>query len=222
MSIEKIVNVGVVGCGYWGPNLIRNLRSIPSYNLKVICDKNQERLAHIKGLYPEVDAVRDSKLLMNDPDLDAIFIATPVQFHYELAKQSLLSGKHTFIEKPMASNVEQCNELIDIANAKKLTLMVGHTFLYSPSVRQIKQIIDSGEIGPVQYISARRLNLGLFQHDINVLWDLAPHDISIIMYFLGQTPIAVNCNGHSSVTEGIEDVTYLESANARRSSSLYS
>jgi len=139
--------------------------------------------------------------------LDAVVIATAVRFHHAMAKASLLAGKHTFIEKPMASSAAQCEELVAIAKEKGLILMIGHTFLYSPAVRKIKQIVDSGDIGEIRYISARRLNLGLFQKDINVAWDLAPHDISIILEIMGEVPLTVNCRGSAHVTPGIEDVT---------------
>ncbi len=142
-------------------------------------------------------------------DLDAISIATPVRHHYPLAKASLEAGKHTLIEKPMAVSSAECEELNEIADRKGLVLMVGHTFLYSSPVRRIKKIIDDGEIGAIQYISSRRLNLGLFQKDINVVWDLAPHDISIILYLMGDDPVSVNCQGSANVTPGVEDVAML-------------
>jgi predicted dehydrogenase len=145
-------------------------------------------------------------LLLNK-DLDAIVVATSVKHHYPMAKASLLAGKHTLIEKPLASSVEQCEELVSIAKKQGLVLMVGHTFLYSPAVRKIKEIIDRNDIGDIRYISARRLNLGLFQKDINVAWDLAPHDISIILHIMQESPLSVNCRGGAHITPGIEDVT---------------
>ena len=205
--MNKKINVGVVGCGYWGPNLIRNFRSLPDCNLKTICDKSEDRLQHFSTLYPEVEGSPNFDYLLNGVDLEAIVIATPVHLHHKLAKASLLAGKHTFIEKPMASSSEECEELIDIAREKGLTLMIGHTFLYSPPVRKIKEIVDNGDIGDLQYISSSRLNLGLFQKDINVVWDLAPHDISIILYIMGKSPISLNCQGAAHITPGIEDVT---------------
>lgn len=205
--MQKVINVGVIGCGYWGPNLIRNFRSLPECHLRIVCDVNHERLAYIKRLYPELETTEDFDHLANDKEIDAIAIATPVWTHFGLAKKSLSSGKDTFIEKPMASSVSQCKELIDLAEIKKLTLMVGHTFIYSTPVRRIKAIVDSGEIGELLYISSQRLNLGLFQKDINVAWDLAPHDISIILYIMGVSPASVNCQGKSHVSPGIEDVT---------------
>lgn len=162
---------------------------------------------HLRSLYPEVEGETDYNHMLNGAGLDAIIIATAVKSHYAMAKASLLSGKHTFIEKPMASSSEQCRELIDIARRKGLVLMTGHTFLYSPAVRKIKEIIKCGDIGEIRYICARRLNLGLFQKDINVTWDLAPHDVSIILHIMEERPTVVNCQGSAHITPGVEDVT---------------
>ena len=207
--MEQLFNVAVTGCGYWGPNLIRNFRSLPNCVVKKACDPSSERLGHMTRLYPELQPVSQFEEIVNDDSIDAVAIATPVASHYDLARRSLLAGKHTFIEKPMASSAQQCMELNDIAKSKNLTLMVGHTFLYSSAVRRIKEIVDSGEIGEILYISARRLNLGLFQKDINVFWDLAPHDISIILYIMNEVPLGINCHGKAHFTAGIEDVTTL-------------
>ena len=205
--MTRKLKVGVVGCGYWGPNLIRNFRSLPACQLKIMCDLSQKRLVHLKTLYPEVQRAMDYDHMLNGVELDAVVIATAVKSHYPMAKASLLAGKHTFIEKPMASSSEQCEELIEIAQKKGLVLMVGHTFLYCPAVRKIREIVASGDVGEIRYICARRLNLGLFQNDINVAWDLAPHDISIILSVIGELPITVNCRGSAHITQGIEDVT---------------
>jgi predicted dehydrogenase len=203
----KKIKVGVAGCGYWGPNLIRNFRSLGDCQLKTMCDLNVARLKHLQSLYPEVGSVTDYHHMLNGINLDAVVIATGVNAHYSMAKASLQAGKHTFIEKPMASSVAQCEELVEIAQKKGVVLMTGHTFLYSPVVRKIKEIIDKGDIGEIRYISARRLNLGLFQKDINVAWDLAPHDLSIILALIGEMPQTINCHGSAHVTPGIEDVT---------------
>jgi predicted dehydrogenase len=204
---QKILNIGVVGCGYWGPNLIRNFRALQECRMKVICDQDVNRLKQLKNLYPEVQTSTEYDKLLQDKSIDAIVIATPVRFHYKMAKASLEAGKHTFIEKPMASSSAECEELIEIAEKSGLTLMIGHTFLYSAPVRKIKEIVSSGDIGQIQYISSRRLNLGLYQKDINVAWDLAPHDLSIILYIMEHAPMSVNCRGNCHVTPGIEDVT---------------
>lgn len=205
--MKKPINVGVVGCGYWGPNLIRNFRSLPDCRMKTMCDISEARLKHLRNLYPDVEGETSYENLLTNGGVEAIVIATSVRYHFQMAKASLLAGKHTMIEKPLASSAAECEELIDIAREKGLVLMVGHTFLYSPAVRRIREIVDNGDIGEIRYISARRLNLGLFQKDINVAWDLAPHDISVILHILQDQPISVNCRGTAHVTPGIEDVT---------------
>ncbi len=205
--MKNRINIGVVGCGYWGPNLIRNFCSLADCQLGLVCDLDKQRLAHMKSLYPEIEGHTDYQHLLNGAGLDAVVVATPVKYHHRLAKASLLAGKHTFIEKPMAASSAECEELVEIARKKGLVLMVGHTFLYSAPIRRIKEIINRGDIGEIQYISARRLNLGLFQKDINVAWDLAPHDISIILYVMEEFPLSVNCRGNASITPDIEDVT---------------
>jgi predicted dehydrogenase len=206
-TMKKPVTVGVIGCGYWGPLLVRNFRSLPDCRLKAVCDPNTERLKHISTLYPDIEGTTQVPQFLNGSSLDAIVIATPVQHHYSLAKASLLAGKHTFIEKPMASSSAECEELIEIAQRNALVLMLDHTFLYSSPVQKIAQIVQAGDLGEIRYINCRRLNLGLFQKDINVAWDLAPHDISIILHILDEFPTAVNCQGNAHITPGVEDVT---------------
>jgi len=208
-NVAKQVKIGVVGCGYWGPNLVRNFKSISDCSMEIMCDISEQRLSHLKSLYPGVEGTTDYDHALNGVGLDAVVIATAVKLHYPMAKASLLAGKHTFIEKPMAASSEQCEELIEIARQKGLVLMVGHTFLYSPAVRKIKEIVERGDIGDIRYISARRLNLGLFQKDINVAWDLAPHDLSIILHVMGGLPLSVNCRGSAHITPGVEDVTVM-------------
>jgi predicted dehydrogenase len=201
------IAIGVLGCGYWGPLLVRNFRSLPDCRLKAVCDVSEARLKHLIGLYPDVEGITDIQEFLGGTNLDAVVIATPVKNHYALAKASLLAGKHTFIEKPMASSSEECEELIEIAAQKGLVLMIDHTFLYSAPVRKIAEIVQAGDLGDIRYINCRRLNLGLFQQDINVAWDLAPHDISIILHILGELPLTVNCQGNAHITPQIEDVT---------------
>src|SRR4051812_10376323 len=201
------ISVGVIGCGYWGPNLLRNFKSLAECRVRAVCDMNEKRLEHMRTLYPDVQGYTDYVELLKDQELDAVVIAAPVRYHFCLAKAALLAGKHALVEKPLASSSAECQELIDIADSKGLILMVGHTFLYSAGVRKIADIIKSGDIGEIRCINSRRLNLGLFQKDINVAWDLAPHDISIILHVLGELPSVVNCQGNAHVTPGIEDVT---------------
>jgi predicted dehydrogenase len=202
-----MINMAVAGCGYWGPNLIRNFKSLPDCNVPLVCDTDPSRLAYIRSLYSGTKTTTDFSTVMKDSTIDAVAISTPVRTHFEMARLALMAGKHTFIEKPMVSSVKEGIELIHLAQKNDLTLMVGHTFVYSPPVRKIKEIISNGELGEINYVSARRLNLGLFQKDINVAWDLAPHDISIILYVLGEMPLSVNCQGKAHVTPNIEDVT---------------
>jgi predicted dehydrogenase len=205
--MKKQIAVGVLGCGYWGPLLVRNFKGLPDCRLKAVCDVNEARLKHLTTLYPDVEGMSDLEKFLSGSGLDAVVIATPVRDHFRLAKASLLAGKHTFIEKPMASSSEECEELIEIAARNGLVLMIDHTFLYSAPVRKIVEIVQAGDLGDIRYINCRRLNLGLFQKDINVAWDLAPHDISIILHILGELPITINCQGNAHVTPQIEDVT---------------
>ena len=179
--MSKRLRIGVVGCGSWGPNLVRNFRSLPDCQLKMICDISPERLQQLTSLYPEVQGELDYDRMLNGVNLDAVVVATPVKLHYPMARAALLAGKHVFVEKPMASSSQQCAELVAIARHKRLVLMVGHAFLYSPAVRKIKEIVDRGDLGEIRHVSARRLNPGVVQKDINVAWDLASHDIFIIL-----------------------------------------
>jgi predicted dehydrogenase len=205
--MKKNITVGIVGYGYWGPNLVRNFRAIPECRLKVVCDLSEQRLKQMRALYPEVTGESDYSKLVNDPEIDAIVVATSARLHFPMAKAALEAGKHVMIEKPMACATSECEELIAIGKQKGLTIMVGHTFLYSAAVRKIKEIVDNRDLGDLRYIAARRLNLGLFQKDINVAWDLAPHDISIILHIMQELPHSVNCRGGASITNGIEDMT---------------
>jgi predicted dehydrogenase len=210
--MKKQITVGVFGCGYWGPLLIRNLRGLPGCQLIAVCDLDIARVKHICSLYRDIEGVTNPQRLITGCDIDAVVIATSVKSHYPLAKASLLAGKHTFIEKPMATSSQECEELIDIAKRNDLVLMVDHTFLYSAPVRKIVEIVEAGDLGEIRYVNSRRLNLGLFQKDINVAWDLAPHDISIILHILGEFPTAVNCQGNAHVTAQVEDVTNMSLA----------
>lgn len=202
-----MVDIAVVGCGYWGPNLARNFNSLADCRVAMICDTDPARLQHMKKIHPDVEVCLNFDEVLNRSDVDAMVIATPTRLHHAMAMKALDSGKHVLVEKPLATSVEECESLVELADEKNLILMVGHTFLYSPTVRKIREIIGHGDLGELQYVSSRRLNLGLFQTDINVAWDLAPHDISIILYVLGEMPVGVNCQGKAHVTPGIEDVT---------------
>jgi predicted dehydrogenase len=207
--MKRPVHVGVIGCGYWGPNHLRNLKALGDCVVTCICDKEKHRLGHLHPLYPDVACYTELEEMLLKGELDAVVIATGLAFHYPIAKACLEAGLHVLVEKPMAATSQQCVELIALAESKDLVLMVGHTFLYSAHVRKIKDIVESGDIGELQYIGSRRLNLGLFQKDINVTWDLAPHDLSIILHVMGELPASVNCSGKAHIRDGIEDVTSL-------------
>jgi predicted dehydrogenase len=203
------VSVGIAGYGYWGPNLARNFHSLQDSRLSAVCDLDPGRLKHLSRCQPEAVGYTDFGDMLGTAEMDALVVATPVNTHHALAKAGLLAGKHVLVEKPMAASTEECLELIEIAERKGLTLMVGHTYLYSEAVRKILEIIESGDLGEIRYISCQRLNLGLFQQNSNVAWDLAPHDLSIILRVMGELPLVVNCQGNAHVNPGIEDVTNL-------------
>jgi predicted dehydrogenase len=201
--------VGAIGCGYWGPNLIRNFIQLNRSDVKTVADLDTGRLAHMKALYPSVATTTDYRAIIDDPEIDIVAVATPVGTHHRLAAEAIDAGKHVFVEKPLAASVAEAEDLIQRAASRGVRLMVGHTFLYTAAVRKMKEIIDSGEIGDIYYISSQRLNLGLFQQDINVLWDLAPHDLAVILYLLGQRPESVNAVGTAHINPAIEDVAVM-------------
>lgn len=202
-----MVSIGVVGAGYWGPNLIRNFSALGGSCVKMVCDRDAERRRYIEGLYPDARTTADFQELLSDPDIDAVVVATPVATHFSLAAAALDAGKHVFTEKPLARTPAECEGLIERADARGRVLMVGHTFIFNHQVRMIRDLIEQGELGEVMYINARRLNLGLFQRDINVAWDLAPHDLSMILYWLDEDPITINCQGKAHLNAEVEDVT---------------
>jgi predicted dehydrogenase len=203
------VRVAAVGCGYWGPNVIRNLDSIAGFELCCVCDADPKRLKPVAARYPSARATTDVEDIFGDPSIDAVYVSTPVSTHYQLVKGALESGKHVLVEKPLATTVDQAQELGRLATTYGRTLMVGHTFVFSPPVRKVKELIDAGLIGPIYYVETTRVNLGLFQKDVSVLWDLGPHDLSILMYWLGEIPIQVSARGRSFLGEALEDVAFL-------------
>ena len=205
-----MLTVAVIGCGYWGPNLLRNFYSLSDCKVKRVCDLDSRRLAHMQKLFCEIETTTNVEDVFNDPQIDAVAIATPARYHYEMAKKSLEAKKHTFVEKPMASSSLECKKLIELSKKKKRILMVGHTFLYAPAVQKVREIISSDVLGKLLYVSSLRLNLGLYQTDINVLWDLAPHDISIILSVINVSPISVNCQGKGNIHPPVEDITTME------------
>ena len=204
----KTLRVGVIGYGYWGPNLARNFNELSGSDLVAIADRKDEQLERARAKYPDVLLTKNYEDFFN-LGLDAVIISTPPKTHHPIAKDCLSHNLHVLIEKPMTLNGQDADDLIKLAKAKGLTLMVGHIFEYNSAVMEMKKYIDSKELGDIYYIDTARLNLGLFQRDSNVLWDLAPHDISTLLYLLEQAPISVSAHGMACVTEGIHDVAYL-------------
>jgi predicted dehydrogenase len=204
-----MIKAGVIGAGYWGPNLIRNFSGNSEFDMFSCADLKEERLQLIRNKYPNLKVTKDYNEILKDPQIDAVAICTPVYSHYEIAKNALKAGKHVLIEKPMTSTSSQAMELVELAEKENLILMVDHTFIYTGAVQLIKQIVESGEIGDLYYFDSVRINLGLFQHDINVIWDLAPHDISIMDHVINKPPEAVVATGVDHIGNGLEDVAYL-------------
>ena len=202
------IRVGAIGCGYWGPNLIRNFVEIPEAKLVAVADLDGERLLHIRSRFPEIEVATQDYEDFFQLGLDAVVIATPPQTHFRLARQCLEHGLHVLVEKPLTLESRDAEELIEVARKHDRILMVGHTFEYNPAVRALKEIIDSGKIGEIYYIDAVRASLGLYQTSTNVLWDLAPHDISILRYIVGAEPVSVSIHGTQCVQEGVTDVAY--------------
>jgi len=204
-----MITIGVIGCGYWGPNLIRNFAEDERAQLRWICDTDERRLNAIARRYPATRTAADYHQLLADPELAAVVIATPVATHYTFARAALDAGKHVLIEKPFTTNSREAEELVALAKARGLTLMVDHTFVYTGAVRRIKEIVESGELGELLYFDSVRINLGLFQRDINVVWDLAPHDLSIMDYLVEREPVALTATGSSHIEAGIENIAYV-------------
>jgi predicted dehydrogenase len=204
-----MITIGVIGCGYWGPNLIRNFAEDERAQLRWICDTDERRLNAIGRRYPAARTAADYHVLLADPELAAVVIATPVATHYTFARAALDAGKHVLIEKPFTTSSREAEELVALAKSRGLTLMVDHTFVYTGAVRRIKEIVESGELGELLYFDSIRINLGLFQRDINVVWDLAPHDLSIMDYLVEREPIALTATGSSHIEAGIENIAYV-------------
>lgn len=204
-----MVNIGVIGYGYWGPNLVRNFSNVPNAKVKLVVDGRQARLDVLKSVFPNVETSLQADDILLNPEIDAVVIATPVFTHFELGKKALLNGKHVLLEKPMTSSTAEAIELMNLAEQKGLLLMVDHTFLYTGAVQKMKEIIDGGTIGTTQYFDSSRINLGLFQPDVNVLWDLAPHDISILNFLVSEKPYSINATGVSHTGNDIENIAYM-------------
>jgi predicted dehydrogenase len=203
-----MIRVGIIGYGYWGPSIARNFHGLPGCELSMICDKSPESLRRAKQAYPGLTVTCDANEVLSSPDIDAVAVITPVWTHFELAKTALQNGKHVLVEKPFTSTVAQAEELIELAARKHLMIMVDHTFLFTGAVKKIRQLIDSDTLGKLYYYDSTRVNLGLFQHDVNVLWDLAPHDLSIMDHLIGSKPDVVIATGQNHLNCH-EDVAYL-------------
>ena len=203
-----MIRMGVIGYGYWGPNIVRNLRGVDGCEVATVCDRSPGALTRVAQAYPEVATTRDASELMTSPKIDAVAIVTPVHTHFPLAKSALQHGKHVFIEKPFTATTAQAEELIELAARRNLTIMVDHTFLFTGAVRKIRQLMDEGVLGDIYYYDSTRVNLGLFQHDVSVVWDLAPHDLSIMDFLIHGKPEAVIATGETHLN-GLVDVAYI-------------
>ena len=207
-TAEEVLRVGVIGYGYWGPNIVRNLHGQKHVRATMVCDKSAAALARVRKAYPGIETVSDPMDVLRSPEIDAVAVITPVWTHYELAKLALENGKHVFIEKPFTSTSAQAEELINLAARKKLTIMVDHTFLFTGAVRKIRELTESGALGDLYYYDSLRVNLGLFQHDVSVIWDLAPHDLAIMDHVIQAEPEAIVATGEKHLN-GVEDVAFM-------------
>jgi predicted dehydrogenase len=205
---DGVVRIGVIGYGYWGPNIVRNFHGQERSRVVAVCDKSSKSLDRARNAFPGMRTTSDCNDLLASPDIDAIAVVTPVWTHFELAKTALENGKHVFVEKPFTCTTAQAEELIELADRKNLKIMVDHTFLFTGAVRRMKELIDNGTLGELYYYDSMRVNLGLFQHDVNVLWDLAPHDLSIMDYLIKQKPAAVVATGERHLN-GVADIAFM-------------
>ena len=203
-----MIRVGIIGFGYWGPNVVRNLHGLDDIRVDVICDESSAALARARKAYPNISMTSNPCDVLSSPAIDAVAVITPVWTHYELAKKALENGKHVFVEKPFTSNSAEAEDLIELAARKNLTVMVDHTFLFTGAVRKIRELVESGALGDLYYYDSLRVNLGLFQHDVSVIWDLAPHDLSIMDHVINKQPQAVVATGEKHLN-GVEDVAFM-------------
>jgi predicted dehydrogenase len=203
-----MIRVGVIGYGYWGPNIVRNLHGSDNIRVEMVCDKSMAALARVSKVYPGVTTTTDPCEVLKSPNIDAVAVITPVWTHYELTKAALENGKHVFVEKPFTASAAQAEDLIELAERKNLTIMVDHTFLFTGAVRKIRDLVESGDLGDLYYYDSLRVNLGLFQHDVSVVWDLAPHDLSIMDHLIKKEPEAIVATGEKHLN-GVEDVAFM-------------
>jgi len=202
------MRIGVVGYGYWGPNIVRNFHTLEQVEVTLVADRNPNCEARLKKIFPSIGFTSNEDEVLTSPNIDVVAVVTPVWTHYELTKRALENGKHVFVEKPFTYSVAQAEELIELADRKNLKIMVDHTFLFTGAVRKIKELVDKKELGDLYYYDSLRVNLGLFQHDVNVIWDLAPHDLSIMDYLISDKPEAVVATGEKHLN-GVEDVAFI-------------
>lgn len=209
MELRPLI-LAQIGCGYWGPNLLRNFSALPACSMKYVVDSSPERRRFVESNFSRTSAVDTPDAVLNDPEVDAIIVATPAGSHFTLASNALGAGKHVFVEKPLATRVSEVDDLARVATARRLIVMAGHTFVYNSAVRYVKQLLNAGELGDVRYIYSQRLNLGRIRDDIDALWNFAPHDVSIIQYWLDDVePVEVRRQGMAYMQEGIDDVVFL-------------
>ena len=207
--MQGVINAAVVGFGYWGPNIVRNLHAIEGARIVSVCDRDPDALKRVRKSYPGIETTTDFTEILFSTDIDAVAIVTPVFTHYELAKKALDNGKHVFVEKPFTSTAAQADELIELADKKNLKIMVDHTFLFTGAVKKIKELVDDNVLGDLYYYDSMRVNLGLFQHDVNVIWDLAPHDLSIMDYVMDDKAEAIMASGKPHFNNGLEDIAFI-------------
>ncbi|KAA3658948.1 MAG: gfo/Idh/MocA family oxidoreductase [Calditrichaeota bacterium] len=204
-----MVRLGIVGLGYWGPNFERTFTNLQDSKIMAVCDLNEDRLRYAEGKIPGVFATQSVDDMLDKNSIDAVIISTPTKTHFEIAKKVLEAGLHVFVEKPLATSTQECQLLVDLAEKQRKILFVGHLFLYNTAVKKMKELVTSGDLGNICYINSQRLNLGPIRQDVNALWDLAPHDISIILDFIGRLPVSVNCQGLAYLSEDVHDVCTL-------------
>lgn len=204
-----MINIGVIGLGYWGPNVVRNFVSAEGAKVAALCDINSAAIKRIHDHYPHIESHKDYRAVTRSKNIDAVCIVTPVSTHYEIAMDALKNGKHVFIEKPFTQTVSEAEKLMDMARKNRLQIMVDHTFIFTGAVKKIKTLVSKGSLGDLYYYDSTRVNLGLFQHDVNVVWDLAPHDFSIMDHILDKKPEAVVAHGMDHFKRGLEDVAYI-------------
>jgi predicted dehydrogenase len=205
----SVIGIAVVGYGYWGPNLVRNFSEVEGARVVLGCDRDPERLRRLQARYPAVATTTEFAEVLRHPEVDAVALATPVGTHYEFARRALEHGKHVLVEKPLATRVADAEHLVELAAKRELSLMVNHTFIYTGAVRAMKAMVDAGELGDLYYFDSVRINLGLVQRDVNVLWDLAPHDVAILEHLVAEPPVSVCANGACHLGAGLENVAYL-------------